>query len=161
MSTTSRLPLAGTQSKVDLHSVRHADSRIRWLKLEGSAPSSVIAKAQSSASVAEHLSINEALRMRAAKELGFGATQVGLFPAKGAEPRLIVQRFDRVRESNTFKRLHQEDLCQALGFPPESHFKHEPTDGNYLPRAQTSSRKQARTLSRAEWCFFRKCCLII
>lgn len=132
MGTASRLSLAGAQSKVGLHSVKNGDGRIRWFKPEGSAPSSVIVKAQSINSVAGHLSVNEALCIRTAEELGFDTAQVSLFPVEGAEPLLIVQRFDRTRESDAPKRLHQEDFCQALGFPSEFRFKYEPTDGNYL-----------------------------
>ena len=32
------------------------------------------------------------------------------------EPALIVERYDRVKvKDGTIRRLHQEDLCQALG----------------------------------------------
>ncbi len=33
-------------------------------------------------------------------------------------PRLVVERFDRDAETWPHRRLHQEDLCQALGLTP-------------------------------------------
>ena len=36
----------------------------------------------------------------------------------GSRPVLVVTRFDRLFRGGTITRLHQEDLCQALGLPP-------------------------------------------
>lgn len=39
------------------------------------------------------------------------------------EPALIVERYDRLEQPNgTFVRLHQEDLCQALGVMPDQKY---------------------------------------
>lgn len=43
---------------------------------------------------------------------------------------LAVQRYDRVRDNGGFRRLHQEDFCQALGLPPA---KQQQADGGPAP----------------------------
>ncbi len=46
--------------------------------------------------------------------------------ALGSRPVLVVTRFDRTTApSGEIRRIHQEDLCQALGLPPEEKY-HEP-----------------------------------
>lgn len=42
------------------------------------------------------------------------------------KPFIVVQRYDRITgEGGVVKRLHQEDFCQALGFPPERKYQQE------------------------------------
>jgi serine/threonine-protein kinase HipA len=44
----------------------------------------------------------------------------------GKKPCIVVQRYDRVTdEDGSITRLHQEDFCQALGFPPERKYQAE------------------------------------
>ncbi len=44
----------------------------------------------------------------------------------GNTPSILVQRYDRrVDEQGNIQRLHQEDFCQALGFPPERKYQKE------------------------------------
>src|SRR5207253_5610825 len=31
---------------------------------------------------------------------------------------IVIERYDRVRVRGTLRRVHQEDICQALGLPP-------------------------------------------
>jgi serine/threonine-protein kinase HipA len=60
---------------------------------------------------------NEALCLAFARRLGVhaAAARVEVFDDR---PTLVVERFDRLINSNgTVTRLHQEDLCQALGIP--------------------------------------------
>jgi len=38
---------------------------------------------------------------------------------------IVVERYDRVRTNGTVRRLHQEDLCQALGLPPTRKYQNE------------------------------------
>ena len=73
---------------------------------------------------------NEALAMRLAREVGLSVAEVDYRRIQGgsqASPAaspcirgrgfLLVERYDRVVGSGCVKRLHQEDFCQALGFP--------------------------------------------
>jgi serine/threonine-protein kinase HipA len=37
----------------------------------------------------------------------------------GDEVAICVERYDRVKQDGTWLRIHQEDVCQALGVRPE------------------------------------------
>lgn len=37
----------------------------------------------------------------------------------GVEPAIVIERYDRLGEGGNVTRLHQEDLCQALGCLPD------------------------------------------
>lgn len=113
-----RLSLAGAQSKLPV--VRTAKGLA--VPLEG-APSTHILKLPSRDFHA--LPENEALMMRVASKLGLSVAPVELIEAGGATA-LLVTRYDRsVDENGTVRRLHQEDLCQALGLPPEQKYEDE------------------------------------
>ena len=44
--------------------------------------------------------------------------------------RLIVKRYGRIiKGSGLIERVHQEDFCQALGYPPEKKYKQEGGNG--------------------------------
>jgi serine/threonine-protein kinase HipA len=38
---------------------------------------------------------------------------------------IVVERYDRLRTDTGFTRIHQEDLCQALGIPPTHKYENE------------------------------------
>ena len=38
-------------------------------------------------------------------------------------PYLLIERYDRIIESNKISRIHQEDFCQALGFVTAKNIK--------------------------------------
>ena len=59
---------------------------------------------------------NEAFAMRLAREVGLPVAEVDFRRILG-RGFLLVERYDRVAGSGRVKRLHQEDFCQALGFP--------------------------------------------
>lgn len=120
----SRLSLAGTQMKIGLFYDAASGS---WFYPQGVAPSSHIVKACDGSF--PHQTINEAICMKVAAELGFEAASCRLILVAGQEPLLAVKRFDRVDVGDAFlHRLHQEDFFQAL---PDYFKKYEPTDGNY------------------------------
>lgn len=72
---------------------------------------------------------NEAFAMRLAREVGLSVAEVDYrriqvrthrnAPSSCIQGRgfLLVERYDRVAGNGRVKRLHQEDFCQALGFP--------------------------------------------
>ena len=41
------------------------------------------------------------------------------------EAAIVVERFDRVRTAGGLRRVHQEDMCQALGIPPTRKYQNE------------------------------------
>ena len=68
---------------------------------------------------------NEFFCMTLAKAMGLKVSAVEKRNV-GDKPCLIVQRYDRtVGADGIVTRLHQEDFCQALGFPPERKYQQE------------------------------------
>lgn len=129
-SMTSRLSLAGAQSKIGLFH-EGDDPRSGWFIPEGSAASTHILKAVDG--TFPHQTVNEALCLKTAEKLGFETARSTLIPVEGQEPLLCVERFDRTRDPlGRVCRKHQEDFCQASGLTSSN--KYEPTDGNYLNR---------------------------
>ncbi len=45
----------------------------------------------------------------------------------GARTYLLVTRYDRVQYAEGWRRIHQEDFCQALGKPPGAKYQHNQT----------------------------------
>lgn len=102
--------LGGAQSKTALH---HSDGR--WGVPSGSMPTTHILKPAIPWMPWEDA--NEHLCLTAARLLGLDAarTRLGVF---GDETALVVERFDRDRRRGTWRRIHQEDLCQSLAVHP-------------------------------------------
>lgn len=104
-----RLSLAGAQSKLPAveveegfalpHGSSHATTHI--LKPEPARFPGLVA--------------NEFFCMRLAREVGLQVAAVGRAATTSGLPFLIVSRYDRDLTQEPIRRLHQEDLCQALG----------------------------------------------
>lgn len=136
MTLESRISLAGAQSKVGLYHVGDAAAE-GWFLPKGSAPSTHIVKACSPAY--PEAVLYEALCMRAAALMDLTTVKCFLVDAGAENLLLAVERYDRCFPEGGSRmvaglpipqRLHQEDMCQALGISSE--FKYEPTDANYL-----------------------------
>jgi len=69
---------------------------------------------------------NEALCLALARRLGLNAPEVTTGKA-GKRTYLMVKRYDRVEQSGRWRRLHQEDFCQALGKPPSAKYESNQT----------------------------------
>ena len=68
---------------------------------------------------------NETLCMTLARSLGLNVPPVASRMV-GNTPCIVVQRYDRtINPDGTVIRVHQEDFCQALGFPPEKKYQQE------------------------------------
>lgn len=75
---------------------------------------------------------NEAFCMRVAKHLGFAVANVET-ATFGGKKLIVVERYDRVVHSDgSVERIHQEDLCQAIGVSPDK--KYEEDGGPSLAR---------------------------
>ena len=113
-----RLSLAGAQDKLPVV----IQGTIIALPLNDT-PSTHIIKPEP-----EHfsgLAANEFLCMTLAKEVGLNVPPVTI-RLIGGKPCVIVERFDRIiNPEGTVARIHQEDFCQALGFPPERKYQQE------------------------------------
>jgi serine/threonine-protein kinase HipA len=115
-----RVSLAGQQPKLVL--ARTADGA--WGRPVGGAPSTHILKPQD-----ERLpgsAVVEAACVNAAASLGLGGGAATVEEIGGREV-LVAERYDRSRdpESGAVRRIHQEDLCQALGIDPSRKYWHD------------------------------------
>ena len=112
--STGQWSLAGAQPKIALlHDPEHG-----WGRPSGPTPTTHILK-PAVAGLDDH-DLNEHLCLDAARHLGFVAASSEV-ASLGSERAIVVQRYDRVGS----RRLHQEDLCQALGVHPESKYQNE------------------------------------
>jgi serine/threonine-protein kinase HipA len=116
--------LAGAQPKTAL-----LFERGRWGVPSGRTPTTHILKPP-----AGHLAafiLNEHLCLQLARGLEFptASSRVMRF---ADEKAIVLERFDRVRTTEGWQRVHQEDLCQALGVSPSRKYQIEGGPG---PRA--------------------------
>lgn len=114
------MSLAGVQTKIGV--AIDAEGRI-CIPING-APSTWIMKPD-----AERLYggvQNEALCLALAKRLGLNAPEITTGTA-GRRTYLLVKRYDRVEQQGRWRRLHQEDFCQALGKPPSAKYESNQT----------------------------------
>ncbi|MDD4102311.1 MAG: type II toxin-antitoxin system HipA family toxin [Kiritimatiellae bacterium] len=113
-----RLSLAGSQSKLP---VLIRDAAIA-LPL-GNTPSTHIIKPEPERFPG--LVATEAFCMTLARVVGLNVPPVTV-RSVGNKPCLVVQRYDRIiNVDGSVTRVHQEDFCQALGFPPERKYQQE------------------------------------
>jgi serine/threonine-protein kinase HipA len=115
-----RLSLAGVQNKAVL--VR--DEQGRFGKPLDGMPSSHILKPELPDGAYPGLATNEYFCMRLAARCGLSTAGVELITAAG-RPCLVVERFDREQLTWPHRRVHQEDLCQALGLTPDFKYQKE------------------------------------
>jgi len=67
---------------------------------------------------------NEHLCLALAQACGLPAARSQVLHFDG-EVAFVVERYDRRRDEKSIRRLHQEDLCQALGLPPTKKYQNE------------------------------------
>ncbi|UWU83278.1 HipA domain-containing protein [Bradyrhizobium yuanmingense] len=83
---------------------------------------------------------NEHICLQLARELGLPAaeTQVMRFEREIA---IGVERYDRQVSGNDIIRVHQEDICQAMGIPPTKKYQNEggPTPADVVELLRTYS----------------------
>ena len=112
-----RISVAGAQAKTAL---LHRDGR--WWRPSGATPTTHLLKPQIgqwSRDVHLRNSVeNEYLCLKLLEAFGLPVAQVEM-ATFGTQKVLVVERFDRRRtRDNRIIRLHQEDVCQALAYPP-------------------------------------------
>jgi serine/threonine-protein kinase HipA len=113
-----RLSLAGTQDKLP---VLWGEKRVGITR--GHPPSTHIIKKPAPA--LEAMVANEAYCLALANAAGLTAAAARPLAA-GAQEGLLVTRYDRRPEAGgEVRRIHQEDLCQALGILPEQKYQAE------------------------------------
>jgi serine/threonine-protein kinase HipA len=120
LSRSGQFSLAGAQAKTALHRDEEAG---RWGDPWGAVPTTHILKPAISG-FDEH-DLNEHLCLEAARALGLAAARSRV-TGFGAERVVVVERYDRLRSAGgTWVRVHQEDVCQALGRPPTAKYQNE------------------------------------
>lgn len=114
---SGQFSLAGAQAKTALV---HADDQ--WGVPHGAAATTHIIK-PAIRGFEDH-DINEHVSLAAGRILGLivARTRVGTFDGERA---IVIDRYDRVRGAEGVARIHQEDLCQALGIPPRRKYQNE------------------------------------
>jgi serine/threonine-protein kinase HipA len=111
--------LAGAQSKTAL---RYDPASGRWGTPHGPEPTTHIIK-PGVAGFAD-LALNEHLCLAAARKIGLRAARSWVVRFED-QVAVAVARFDRHVTDGAVRRIHQEDLCQALGVHPESKYQHD------------------------------------
>jgi serine/threonine-protein kinase HipA len=116
-SFTGQFSLAGAQAKTAL--LMRDD---RWGIPSGATPTTHILK-PAVAGLDDH-DLDEHLCLDAARRAGLIAarTRIERF---ADETAVVVTRYDRLATGETIQRVHQEDLCQALGIPPSRKYQNE------------------------------------
>jgi serine/threonine-protein kinase HipA len=119
-----RLSLAGVQNKMVV--VVGKDGRI-GLPI-GTTPSTHILKPESrelkrNGKLAfPDLVSNELFCMKLASVAGLNVPEVNFIQIEN-EPAFLIARYDRILENGEVKRVHQEDLCQALGIKTDDKYQ--------------------------------------
>ena len=136
LGTPRRLSLAGAQDKIAV--VSQSDGRLR-LPASGEISTHILKPESRRFRGLRDL---EALGLALARAVGLDAVHATLRDVAGRKA-LLVERYDRqVTNDGRAVRLHQEDFCQALGYPAE--LKYESQGGPSLARCADLIRKRLR-----------------
>lgn len=135
---TGQFSLAGAQPKTAL-----LFENGRWGVPSGRTPTTHILKPPTGQLDGHAENEHVCLALARAVGLPAASSQVMRF---GDEIAIVVERYDRVRAGNEIVRVHQEDVCQALGVMPTRKYQNEGgpgvTDVVNLLRTQSSARGQ-------------------
>lgn len=102
--------LAGAQAKTALYKIKNS-----WAVPQGRTPTTHILKPETGR--IRHIASNEHFCLELARRLDLPAA-LSVVEMIGDVPVIIVERYDRVRRAQGVFRVHQEDMCQALGVNP-------------------------------------------
>lgn len=152
-----RLSIAGAQEKTALLRIKG-----RWHKPHGSTPTTHILKPPMGilhSGIDLRTSVeNEWLCLQICRELGFEVANCQMASFED-QKCLVVERFDRKWNSpSQLMRIPQEDLCQALGFPPSKRYQADGGPGvveimDFL-NASDERRKDRSNFMRAQIVFY-------
>lgn len=135
LGTPRRLSLAGAQDKIAV--VRETDGSLR-LPAIGELTTHIL---KPDSLRLRGLRDLEALGLALARAIGLKVVSASLVDVAGHKA-LLLERYDRHAEDGSFARLHQEDFCQALGYPGE--LKYEAGGGPSLAQCARLIRQQLR-----------------
>lgn len=134
LGTPLRLSLAGAQDKIAV--IAEPDGRLR-LPTSGEISTHILKPDNHRFRGLRDL---EALGLALAREIGLSVAMAQPVQVMG-RPALLIERYDRVTDGDRIQRLHQEDFCQALGYPGE--MKYESQGGPGLARCSALIRRLA------------------
>lgn len=137
--------LAGAQAKTAL-----VFEKGRWGRPSGSRPTTHIVKPASAGWSDQD--VNEHVCLVAARRAGL-TTAKSWIAHFGDESAIVLERYDRAKVKRRITRIHQEDLCQAMGLHPTAKY-----ENNGGPSAASIAKLLQRTMSsreaqRAVWGF--------
>jgi serine/threonine-protein kinase HipA len=135
LGTPRRLSLAGAQDKIAV--VREADGHLR-LPAVGELTTHILKPESLRLRGLRDL---EALGLELARSIGLDAVPATFVDVAG-QKALLLERYDRHLMDGRIARLHQEDFCQALGYPGE--LKYEANGGPSLAQCARLLRQQLR-----------------
>lgn len=136
--------LAGAQEKIALHKRNGI-----WYQATGAVPTTHIIKP--GVVDLRCQAFNEVLCLTAVREIGLPAASTDYVDFDGV-PALVSRRWDRHTESDgSVLRIHQEDLCQALGISPARKYQ---SDQGPSP-ADTITLLRSLLLEEDVWLFVR------
>ncbi|WP_343561172.1 HipA domain-containing protein [Kiloniella sp. b19] len=108
--------LSGAQPKTALYRDKRG-----WALPQGPVPTTHILKPP--ALPYDGLAENEHLCLLLARLSGLEAASSEILKTSSGQSVLAVERFDRLESTAGLLRLHQEDLCQAMGYGPEHKYE--------------------------------------
>lgn len=114
---SGQFSLAGAQPKLAL-----LEEGGRWGRPSGRTPSTHILKPPTGQF--HGFVENEHFCLEVAKFLRLGAVSSRVLQF-GDETAIVVQRFDRAKHGRSYARIHQEDMCQALGVMPTRKYEND------------------------------------
>ena len=115
--TVGQFSLAGAQPKIAL-----IEENGRWGRPSGRIPTTRILKPPSGEF--RGFAENEHFCLKVAAKLELGVVQSRVMKFDG-EIAIVINRFDRVKQGRQYLRIHQEDVCQALGVMPTRKYESE------------------------------------
>lgn len=115
--TVGRFSLAGAQPKIALHRLLDGG----WGVPEDATPTTHILKP--AAGPIRRIDVVEQLTMHAADYLGHDVAKSELLTIDGWDV-FVTERYDRALVDGRWRRLHQEDFCQALSVSPNKKYQH-------------------------------------
>lgn len=109
--------LAGAQAKTALYRIKNS-----WAVPQGRTPTTHIFKPETGR--IRHIASNEHFCLELARRLDLPAA-ISKVEVIGGVPVIIIERYDRIRRVRGVFRVHQEDMCQALGVNPFRKYQQE------------------------------------
>lgn len=121
--TEFRFSLPGAQAKIALTRTPNG----RWLAPDRRTATTHILKPSSSDQPLPDMDVVESITLEAARRLGLHVANTTTWHAPdGSLSALVVERYDRrYDQAGSIRRLHQEDLTQALSVPPEKKYQEQ------------------------------------